>query len=87
VFAVLAAHDRAALAEIAGRPRLPGSAVALLLKPWTWSASSQSLPGEEMWHAASELLRAAGWRVVGVEAGAELSELWPQLLSSRAGVR
>jgi uncharacterized protein (DUF58 family) len=87
VFAVLAAYDRAALAEIAGRPRLPGSAVALLLKPWTWSVSSQSLPGEEVWHAASESLRAAGWRVVGAEAGAELSELWPQLLSSRAGVR
>ena len=40
VFAVLAAHDSSVFAELTARPRTPGSSVALLLRPWTFSADS-----------------------------------------------
>jgi uncharacterized protein (DUF58 family) len=87
VFAVLAAYDQAALAELASRPRVPGTAVAVMVRPWTWSGPEANVGGEETWQAAADAMRAAGWRVVAAERGDELTELWPALLSNRAGLR
>jgi len=87
VFAILAAADRAALTDLAARPRLPGSAVALLLRPWTWTQDERNLLGEEVWHEVAESLRAAGWRVVAADSSDELSDLWPTLLSPRHAAR
>jgi uncharacterized protein (DUF58 family) len=86
VFAILGAGAHAPITELLTRPRLPGSSVAVLLKSWTWV-----LPGtkdslrEASWQDAADALRAAGWRVVPAEAGADLAELWPRLLSVRVG--
>jgi uncharacterized protein (DUF58 family) len=87
VFAVLSAYDRTALAELASRPRTPGSAVALLIRAWTWNSPDEYLVGEEVWQVAADALRAAGWRVVAAGAGDELVDLWPALLSTRVGRR
>jgi hypothetical protein len=87
VFAVLAAYDRTALGELASRPRIPGSAVAVLLRPWTWFGPEASVAGDETWQAAADAMRTAGWRVVAAEHGDELADLWPALLSTRAGLR
>jgi len=83
VFAVLAATAKSSISELLGRPRLPGSAVALLLRPWTWSSTSRDLLAEAAWQSAADALRAGGWRVVGVESGTELADLWPTLLAAR----
>jgi uncharacterized protein (DUF58 family) len=86
VFAILAAYDQAALTEVAAHPRLPGSAVAVLMRPWTWMTADRDLAREEVWHAAADALRVAGWRVVGADVGDDIAELWPTLLSMRPGV-
>jgi hypothetical protein len=62
---------------------MPGSAVALLLRPWTWNGGSGDLLAEAAWQSSADTLRAGGWRVVPAEAGDEVAELWPSLLSSR----
>lgn len=85
VFAILGAAVHAPIVELLGRPRMPGSSVALLLRSWTWtSASARDLLREEAWQATADSLRTAGWRVVPAEAGDELADLWPRLLSVRA---
>lgn len=92
VFAILACFERNQLATLAGRPRMPGSAVALLIKPWTFDAQTLGLPDREdteaetTWREVAGLLTGNGWRVVPVEAGDELPALWPNLLAT-AGVR
>ncbi|HEV2888535.1 MAG TPA: DUF58 domain-containing protein [Jatrophihabitans sp.] len=83
VFAVLAATPRGSLHGLLSRPRMPGSAVALLLRPWTWNGESRDLLAEAAWQSTSDTLRAAGWRVVPAEAGDEIADLWPSLLSAR----
>ncbi|MGI8666500.1 MAG: DUF58 domain-containing protein [Jatrophihabitans sp.] len=88
VFAILGASPHAPISELLGRPRMPGSSVALLLRPWTWAAGSpRDLIREEAWQATADSLRSAGWRVVPAEAGADLAELWPRLLSVRAAAK
>jgi uncharacterized protein (DUF58 family) len=87
VFAVLAAYDQIALTELAARPRVPGSAVAVLTRPWSWDSAERNLLGEAVWQVAADAMRASGWRVVGANAGDELGTLWPALLSTRAGAR
>jgi uncharacterized protein (DUF58 family) len=86
VFAILAAVDRTSLAELAVRPRLPGSAVALLLRPWTWIGSGRNIAAEASWQESADTLRAAGWRVLGVAAHDELADLWPTLLARPSGL-
>ncbi|UQX87199.1 DUF58 domain-containing protein [Jatrophihabitans telluris] len=91
VFAILSCHDRGQLASLAARPRLPGSAVALLIKPWTfepgWTADGDAdLESEALWQEISGLLHANGWRVIGVSSADALPTLWPYLLAT-AGVR
>ncbi len=83
VFAVLAASPKCSISELLGRPRLPGSAVALLLRPWTWSQHSRDLLAEAAWQSTADALRAGGWRVVPAEAGDEFADLWPSLLAAR----
>jgi uncharacterized protein (DUF58 family) len=109
VFAILAGYDRAVLSDLAARGRAPGSAVVLLLQPWTFAtrnpnavlhAGAEQVPaastsshsadqldpthnaGEAEWLMIAETLRSNGWRVVPVAAGAELTDLWPELLAS-----
>ena len=84
MFAILGAAPHAPVTELLGRPRLPGSSVALLLRPWTWTGSPHDLIRQEAWQATADSLRAAGWRVVPAEQGVDLAELWPRLLSVRA---
>jgi uncharacterized protein (DUF58 family) len=86
VFAVLAASPKGSISGLLGRPRMPGSAVALLLRPWTWTGTNQDLLAEAAWQSSADTLRAAGWRVVPAESGDEIAELWPSLLSARAAV-
>ncbi len=86
VFAVLAATPKASVSGLLSRPRMPGSSVALLLRPWTWTGNTQDLLAEAAWQSSADVLRAAGWRVVPAEAGNEIAELWPSLLSARAAV-
>jgi hypothetical protein len=68
---------------------MPGSAVALLLRPWTFAGIDDQVGGniadEAAWHEAANALRGGGWRVVGVSGGDELATLWPTLLASRVG--
>ena len=87
VFAVLAATPKSSIAELLSPTRVPGSAVALLLRPWTWSESAADRLAEESWQSAADALRAAGWRVVGVDVDDVLDELWPALLASRTAAR
>jgi uncharacterized protein (DUF58 family) len=84
VFAIIAAHEERIVSELSARPRLPGSAVALLVKPWTFAEAPERnrLRAEETWHAVATALRATGWRVVAVEGGADLAALWPALLNT-----
>jgi len=84
VFAVLAASPKGSLSGLLNSPRLPGSAVALLLRPWTWNRDTQDLLAEAAWQTSADTLRAGGWRVVPAQAGDDLAELWPSLLSARA---
>ena len=84
VFAILSGASHASVTELLGRPRLPGSSVALLLRPWTWTGLADDLLRQEAWQATADSLRAAGWRVVPAEQGVDLAELWPTLLSVRA---
>jgi hypothetical protein len=90
VFAILSAYDVPVLSELAVRPRLPGSAVVLLLKPWTFGrlrlADDPSVDPEASWQASADALRLSGWRVVGAEAGSQLANLWPAMLTSTSGV-
>lgn len=86
VFAVLAATPKGSVHGLLSRPRMPGSAVALLLRPWTWNSDSPDLLAEAAWQSGADTLRAAGWRVVPAESGTEIAELWPSLLSARAAV-
>jgi uncharacterized protein (DUF58 family) len=83
VFALLAATPKSSLSGLLSSPRMPGSAVALLLRPWTWNGGSGDLLAEAAWQSSADTLRAGGWRVVPAEAGDEVAELWPSLLSSR----
>ena len=91
VLAVLCSSDARSLSEFVVRPRLPGSAVVLLLKPWTFR--KPAVDGEELrlldeeWQTAADSLRAGGWRVVAAEAESKLPELWPLLLASTGGLR
>jgi hypothetical protein len=88
---VLSTADQGSIGELALRPRLPGSAVALLLRPWTFA--SRAMPAvpstrwDAQWLAGAEALRASGWRVVAVEGGDELPSLWPDLLATTTGIR
>jgi hypothetical protein len=83
VFAILAATPKSSLGELIARPRLPGSAVALLIRPWTWTGSGRDQIAENAWQSAADSLRASGWRVVPAESGSHLAELWPALLGAR----
>jgi len=83
VFAVLAATPKSSVSGLLHRPQTPGSAVALLLRPWTWDAVGRDLLAEAAWQSSADMLRAAGWRVVPAEAGDDIGELWPSLLSAR----
>ncbi|HET6211047.1 MAG TPA: DUF58 domain-containing protein, partial [Jatrophihabitans sp.] len=87
VFAILSGAPHAAVTELLGRPRLPGSSVALLLRPWSWTGLADDLLRQESWQATADSLRKAGWRVVPAEQGVDLAELWPSLLSVRAAAR
>ncbi|MFL6161212.1 MAG: DUF58 domain-containing protein [Jatrophihabitantaceae bacterium] len=89
VFAILGAAPHAVISELLGRPRMPGSSVALLLRSWTWVATGgmRDLLREESWQESADALRAAGWRVVPAESDSDLAELWPRLLSVRAAAR
>ena len=83
VFAVLAATPKSSISGLLHRPQTPGSAVALLLRPWTWGAAGRDLLAEAAWQSNADMLRAAGWRVVPAEAGDDIADLWPSLLSAR----
>ena len=87
VFAVLCAADGRILTELAVRPRLPGSAVALLLKPWTFGPIQLDAVDEreleEEWQSAADALRAGGWRIVAAGAGSQVSTLWPYLVDAK----
>jgi hypothetical protein len=83
VFAVLAATPRSSLSGLLHRPQTPGSAVAVLLRPWTWDIGGSDLLAEAAWQSSADMLRAAGWRVVPAEAGDDIADLWPSLLSAR----
>ena len=85
VFAVLAASPKSSISGLLSRPQSPGSAVALLLRPWTWNGDTRDLLAEAAWQSTADALRAAGWRVVSAEAGDEVGDLWPSLLSARVG--
>ncbi|MEO6702833.1 MAG: DUF58 domain-containing protein [Jatrophihabitantaceae bacterium] len=88
VFAIIGAAPHAPITELVGRPRMPGTSVALLLRPWTWShGSGRDLIREEAWQSTADSLRSAGWRVVPADNGADLAELWPRLLSARVVVK
>jgi uncharacterized protein (DUF58 family) len=91
VFAVLSTADQGSIGELALRPRLPGSAVALLLRPWTFASHAvpavPSTAWDAQWLAGAEALRVSGWRVVAVEGGDELPSLWPDLLATTTGIR
>ncbi|MDQ1730031.1 MAG: hypothetical protein QOK10_190 [Pseudonocardiales bacterium] len=90
VFAILVGDDPATLSGIALRPRLPGSAVSLLLKPWTFAPQyfdqARTLALETSWQVTADSLRVSGWRVVAGEAGTELPAIWPLLLASSRAV-
>lgn len=86
VFAILAATPKSSLGELLVKPQLPGSAVALLLRPWTWAGGGRDGLSETAWQTTAESLRASGWRVLPVQAGDELAELWPTLLTTRPAV-
>ncbi len=86
VFAILAATPKSSVGELLVKPQLPGSAVALLLRPWTWAAGGRDALSETAWRSTADSLRASGWRVLPVEAGDELVELWPTLLTTRPAV-
>jgi uncharacterized protein (DUF58 family) len=83
VFAVLAASPKSSVSGLLTQPRMPGSAVAVLLRPWTWNSETPDLLAEAAWQSSAETLRATGWRVVPAEAGDDIAELWPSLLSRR----
>ncbi|MGX7680416.1 DUF58 domain-containing protein [Jatrophihabitans sp. DSM 45814] len=94
VFAVLSVSNQGSLGELALRPRAPGSAVAVLIRPWTFptvgtalAEQSEAIELEGQWQAAAEALRASGWRVVAASYGDELPALWPELLASANGIR
>lgn len=91
VLAVLCSSDAPSLSEFVVRPRLPGSAVVLLLKPWTFgqppTAATELRRLDEEWQVAADSLRGGGWRVVAAEADSKLPELWPLLLASTGGPR
>lgn len=84
VFAVLSGFDLVALSQLARRPRNPGSAVAVLIQPWTWrpGGSHESEEAQTFLEIATRL-RAAGWRVVPAAAGDLMAGLWPALLGQR----
>jgi uncharacterized protein (DUF58 family) len=84
VFAILSAGSHLSLTELAVQPTLPGSGIALLLRPGTWTAENEDLAAAAEWQTTAELLRANGWRVVSVGAGAQLADLWPALFDTRA---
>ncbi len=87
-FAILAASPHTSVSELLGRPRMPGSSVVLLLRPWSWLGdSARDLLREESWQATADSLRIAGWRVVPADRESDLAELWPRLLSVRAAAR
>ena len=83
---VIAAH--ASLSELAARPRTPGTAVAFLVRTWSFlpAASTSTQELETGWQESADLLRSAGWRVISVEAGDMVADLWPAALASN-GVR
>jgi uncharacterized protein (DUF58 family) len=83
VFAVIAATPKSSVSGLLHRPQTPGSAVAVLLRPWTWDAPGHDLLAEAAWQSSADMLRAAGWRVVPAEAGDDIADLWPSLLSAR----
>jgi uncharacterized protein (DUF58 family) len=83
VFAVIAATPKSSVSGLLHRPQTPGSAVAVLLRPWTWDATGRDLLAEAAWQSSADMLRAAGWRVVPAEAGDDIADLWPSLLSAR----
>ncbi len=97
MFAIIAAYDTRQLRELTAHPRIPGSAVALLISPETFELevgpASADVAGRPVaaaengpdWRDAADLLRAAGWRVVGVRGGDQLADLWPALLSQTMG--
>jgi uncharacterized protein (DUF58 family) len=87
VFAILGAAPHAPISELLGRPRMPGSSVALLLRSWTWAGAMRDQLREESWQESADALRSSGWRVVPAEAGSDLAELWPRMLAVRAGAR
>jgi uncharacterized protein (DUF58 family) len=90
VFAILAGYDRAALTELTVRPRTPGSAVALLVRPSTFPTTSSAPPPDPEknstedadWRVIADSLRGSGWRVVVVQHGDTLANLWPELLAT-----
>ena len=55
--------------------------------PGPGTASARDLLAEAAWQSSADTLRAAGWRVVPAEAGDEIAELWPSLLSAARGER
>jgi uncharacterized protein (DUF58 family) len=87
VFAILGAGPRAPVSELLGRPRMPGSSVALLLRSWTWTEpGSGDAAAEESWQQNADALRSAGWRVVPAGRDDDLGALWSRLLSVRAAM-
>jgi hypothetical protein len=84
VIAVLGALSEQDACDLAGRRQGTSTAIAVLLRTWTWgSAPTDSAAAREFANNVV-LMRNLGWRVVPATAGNSLADLWP--LAARGAV-
>jgi len=85
VIAVLGAITNRDAEDLAHRRQGTTTAIAILLRYWTWGVGADPKAEADFAHGAT-VLRAAGWRVIEASAGDKLAQLWPRAARGAAGL-
>lgn len=78
VIAVLGSLSEQDAGDLAHRRGGTTTAIAVLLRTWTWGGGHHDSSAEAHFVANVALLRNAGWRIVPASAGDKLADLWPR---------
>lgn len=83
VIAVLGSLSDQDASDLAHRRGGTTTAIAVLLRTWTWGTTNSDATSEAQFARNVAVLRNAGWRIVPASAGDKLADLWP--LAARGG--
>jgi hypothetical protein len=77
MIAVLGALSEQDASDLARRRQGTSTAVAIMLRSWTWGTAGPDAAAEREFARNVALLRDSGWRIVPAAAGDRMADLWP----------